>query len=225
MTRATILSIIASLGTASAAIAEPVLQFDVNQFAVQAFSSAGVASPFGGLTHTGSVRFTTGQGILNGIFIQTTPSGPFTNAGFDGSTLTTFGGRIDFTNGVVTGGNLIHRISNNDQYICNITPESGTISTFVGGGYKIEGLSRTGLFNDAQFGNVNVSPWFNSQGLAGLLGSFLQFNFNPNAQGAANSDMDYFVAANSTVVPLPPAAWAGLATMAGFIAFKRYRNR
>ncbi len=209
------------LAAGAAASATPVLQFDVNGFSTQAFNTSNVASPFGGLTHSGSVHFTVGTGTLNGIFIQSTPGGAFNNAGFSGSTMTGFTGQVNLSNGQVTGGSITLTISNGDSYTCNITPGIGGVSTYVGGGFKIEALTRNGLFNDSVFGNVNVSPWFTAQGASGLPGSFLQFNFNPNASGAASSDMDLFV----DVTPLPPAAWAGMATLAGVAAARRIRRR
>jgi hypothetical protein len=213
----------ASLAAAAVASAHPILQFDVNQFSVQAYNTVGVQSAFGGMSHSGSVHFSTGQGILNGIFIQSVPNGNFVNAGFSGSTLSSFTGQIDLANGIVTGGHISLDINNGDHYTCDVTPSSGAVSTFVGGGYVIQSLTRNGFFNDAQFGNVNVSQWFNNQGLAGLMGSLLQFNFNPNAAGLANSDMDYFVN-GATVVPLPSAAWAGLATLGGLIGVRRLKR-
>lgn len=208
------------LAAGAAASAAPVLQFDVNGFNTQAVNGANANVAFGGLTHTGAVKFTTGSGGLNGIFIQSVPSGAFANAGFAGSTLTGFTGQVNLVNGAVTGGSLTIAISNGDSYTCSIKPGVGAVSTYVGGGFKIEALTQAGLFNDAQYGNVNVTPWFASQAGGGLLGSFLQFNFAPNAQGAATADMDVFV----DVVPLPPAAWAGLATM-GVAAVRRLRRR
>jgi hypothetical protein len=220
MHRNSVSALIAVLAAAGTVSASPVLQFDVNQFHVQAYNGAGAASPFGGLTHTGSVHFSDGQGVLNGIFIQTVLNGPFVNAGFAGFTLTTFSGQINLVNGQITGGNIVIGLNNADSYICDISPNSGNVTNYIGGGFKVEGLTRAGFFNDAQFGNVNVAPWFNAQGVGGLFGSFLQFNFNPNAQGASNADMDYFV----DVVPLPPAAWAGLATLAGVMVARRIRR-
>jgi len=207
---------------ATVATATPTLQFDVNQFQTQARNSGGTNSPFGGLSHSGSVAFSFSPGntILNGIFIQTIVGGAFSNAGFSGFTLTSFSGQVNLTNGQVTGGTISLGISNGDTYTCNIASNSGGVSNFVGGGFKIEALTSGGHFSDAQFGNVNVSPWFNAQGLNGLPGSFLQFNFNPNASGAATSDMDLFV----DVVPLPPAAWAGMATLAGAMVVRRIRR-
>jgi hypothetical protein len=213
-------AVAAFVASSGAAMAAPVLQFDVNSFSTQARNAANVNSAFGGLSHTGNVQFSAGAGVLAGIFIQAVNPGPFVNANFAGSTMTGFSGQVNLNNGQVTGGSITLTISNGDSYTCNITPGVGQVTTFVGGGFKIEALTRNGLFNDAQFGNVNVAPWFNNQGGNGLLGSFLQFNFNPNAQGAATSDMDLFV----DVVPLPPAAWAGLATLAGAMVVRRIRK-
>ena len=221
MNRNRVITLVAALATAGTVSASPVLQFDVNQFHVQAFNSANVASAFGGVTHTGSIQFSNGQGILNGIFIQTTANGNFVNAGFSGFTLTTFDGQINLVNGHVTGGNIVIGINNGDNYVCNISSGAGAVSPYISGGFVVQGLTRNGFFNDAQFGNVNVAPWFNAQGLSGLFGSFLQFNFNPNAQGSSNADMDYFV----DVVPLPAAAWAGLGTLAGVVIVRRMRRR
>jgi hypothetical protein len=211
------------LAAGSVATATPVLQMDLNSFSTQATNAAGANSAFGGLTHTGAVKFTVGAGVLNGIFIQNVANGPFTNANFAGFTLTGFSGQVNLNNGQVTGGNLLVTISNNDTYACNITPGSGGVSNYVGGGFKIEALTRAGFFSDNQFGNVGVAQWFNAQGLTGLLGSFLQFNFAPNASGAASSDMDLFV--DAQVIPLPPAAWAGLATLGGVMVVRRIRRR
>jgi hypothetical protein len=210
----------AAMTAASAAFAAPVLQFDVNSFHAQAYDSSNTASAFGGLSHTGSIQFSVGSGVLNGMFIQSAPFGPFLNAGLSGVTLTTFGGEVDLVNGQVTGGNIVLGVSNGDSYTCQITPGSGAVSAYVGGGFKVEALTRQGLFNDATFGNVDVSHWFNGQAL-GLIGSLLQFNFDPSASGAASSDMDLFV----EVVPLPPTAAAGLATLGGIVMVRRLRRR
>ncbi|MFN0132415.1 MAG: VPLPA-CTERM sorting domain-containing protein [Phycisphaerales bacterium] len=210
-------------GTAASAI--PVLQMDLNSFAAQATSNTGnpaVNSPFGGTSHTGAVRFSKGSnGILAGIFVQNVVNGPFTSANFTGN-LTAFSGQVNLSNGQVTGGSVTITINTGDTYTCNIKPNSGAVSTFVGGGFKIEAITQNGFFSDNQYGNVNVAPWFNNQGATGLGGSFLQFNFNPNAAGLATSDMDLFVDANP--IPLPAAAWMGMATLGGIVAVRRFRR-
>jgi len=209
------------LAAGAVASATPVLQFDVNGFGTQAVDASNANSAFGGLTHTGAVNFATGGAVLNGIFIQSTIAGPFANAGFAGSTLTGFSGQVNLVNGQVTGGSITLAISNGDSYTCSIVPGIGAVSNYVGGGFKIEALTGNGAFSDSVFGNVDVSPWFAVQGGNGLPGSFLEFNFNPDANGAANSDMDLFV----DVAPLPPAAWAGMATLGGMLAARRIRRR
>jgi hypothetical protein len=212
----------AILAGGAAALASPTLQMDLNAFSTQAKNGGGANSAFGGLNHTGAINFSLGAGVINGLFIQPTQGAPFQNANFSG-TWTAFTGSITLNNGQVTGGSLTVTISGGDSYTCGITPGSGFVSNFVGGGFKVEALTRNGLFNDAQFGNVNVSPWFNAQNPNGLPGSFLQFNFTPNAAGFASADMDLFV--DVVVVPLPPASWAGLAALSAFAIVRRAARR
>jgi hypothetical protein len=209
------------LAAAGAATAAPILQFDVNAFQTQARDSGGLNSAFAGIGHTGSVQFTLGPGLLQGVFMQPVANGPFVNANFAGFTLTGFSGQVNLSGGMVAGGFITLSLNNGDTYSCNIAPASGAVSTYVGGGYKIEAVTLGGAFNDSTFGNVDVSPWFSAQNPTGLVGSFLQFNFAPDASGAAYSDMDLFV----DVVPLPPATWAGLLTIGGIVAARKYRRR
>jgi hypothetical protein len=210
------------LAAAGAAPAAMTLQFDVNGIQVQAANSAGANSAFGGLTHTGSVNFSFAPSITRLVDIAiANGSGGFASQGFSGS-LTNFTGQITMNNGQVTGGNLVIQIAGGDTYTADIM-SIGSVSNFVGGGYKVEGLTFNGQFSGPAFGNVNVSPWFNAQAISGLLGSFLQFNFSPNAAGFGFSDMDIFVSAE--VVPLPPAAWTGLATISGLMLLGYVRRR
>jgi hypothetical protein len=211
---------------AGSAVASPVIQLDVNAIKIQVQNSAGQNSAFGGLSHTGSVNFSldAANTILAGVFIQNVAGGPFSNAGFSGS-ISNFVGTINLNNGLVTGGSLAVFVNGNtDSYTCNIVPNIGHVSTYVGGGFKIEGLTFQGMFSDSQFGNVNVGPWFSSQGGGGLPGSFIQFNFDPNASGGGFADLDIFVD-TPTLVPVPPAAWTGMATLAGLGTVTAVRRR
>lgn len=198
------------LAAGTVASAEMVLHLDINNIRTQATGPGGVNGAFGGLSHTGAVNFSFEAGItqLAGMDIQTDNGAPV-NQNVTG-TLANFTGTINLNNGMVTGGSLT-ATAGSDAYTAQITPNVGAVSTFVGGGYKIEGLTFNGMFSGGTFAGVDVSPWFNSQTLGGLLGSFLQFNFSPNNDGFAYSDLDLFV--NTQVVPLPPAGWAGLATL------------
>jgi hypothetical protein len=206
----------AFVGSAAAA---PTIQLDVNSIKIQIQNGAGANSAFGGLNHTGSINFSLAAStVLAGVFIQSVPNGSFSNAGFSG-TISNFTGVINLNAGHVTGGNLACFINGGtDSYLCDIVPNFGQVSTFVGGGFKVEGLTFHGHFSDSLFGNVNVSPWAG----ANLPGSFLQFNFDPNASGAGFADMDIF--ADAQVVPLPGGAWTGLIGMAGVFAACRRRR-
>jgi hypothetical protein len=208
---------------AAAATATPTLQLDVNGFQIQAVDGAGASTAFGGLTHTGALKFSFTQNVteLQAVLAQTVPAGPFVNQGFSG-TLANFSGQVNLVNGQVTGGSIVVSVNGGaDTYQTNIMSWSGQVASYVGGGYKIEGLTSGGAFSDSMFGNVDVSPWFAVQGGGGLLGSFLEFNFDPDAQGAGYSDMDLFV----EVVPLPPAVLTGMATLGGIVAVRRIRRR
>lgn len=199
------------------------LQLDVNGFSIQAVNSVGAPVAFGGLSHTGAINFSysAGNTTLAGVYAQAVTNGPFINQGFSGS-LSNFTGSVNLVNGQITGGSVAVIINGGtDTYSTVIQGGSGAVSNYIGGGFKIEGLTSGGQFTDAAFGNVNVTPWFANQANNGLAGSFLQFNFDPNAQGTGFSDMDLFV----EVVPLPPALMTGMATMAGAVVIRRIRRR
>ena len=211
------------LAAGAAANAAMTLQFDVNGIRVTTTGSSGAPSAFGGLTHTGSVNFSFASNVTRLVDIAVSNGGGVPQSqGFNG-TLTNFTGNVNMSGGQVTGGSITISIAGGDSYTAQIVSNVGAVSNYIGGGYKIEGLTFNGQFTDATFGNVDVAPWFNAQTLGGLLGSFLQFNFNPNASGESFADMDIFV--NSEVIPLPPAAWTGLATLSGLMFAGYVRRR
>ena len=203
----------AACGVASA---QNVLQLDINGMGVQARDSAGVASAFGGTSHTGSVQLFFVPAITGIAEVALrVPPGPFLNQNFNGS-LTSLVGTINLVNGFVMGGSLNVGVNgagpDPDSYNTLIVPNSGQVKTFVGGGFTIEGLTFNGLFDDASFGNVNVAGFG-----APLPGSFLQFNFAPAANGAGFADVDVFVVA-------PAPGTLGLIAGAGLLAARRRRR-
>jgi hypothetical protein len=210
------------LTAGSAAFAAPIFHFDVNGITVQATGAGGGATSFGGLGHSGSLSFGfDSSSHIEGIDIQQTIGGAPQHQNFTGS-LTNFTGTVNLVNGHITGGNFTIT-AGGDTYSADIVPGVGAVATYVGGGFKLDGLTFNGRFSDNTFGNIDVSAWFNAQSqINGLVGSFLQFNWDPNAQGFSHADMDVFV----DVIPLPPAAWTGLATMAGigFVGYIRRRR-
>jgi hypothetical protein len=211
----------AVLTAASAASADLVLHMDVNSIQAQATNGAGANTAFGGLNHTGAVQFSfdVNSSILAAIDIQDGNGTPI-NQTLTGQ-LINFTGRINLSNGMVTGGNINVQATGGDTYTADITPNVGAVTPYVGGGFKIEGLTFNGMFSSSTFAGVDVTPWFGTQQQGGLLGSFLQFNFTPVPNGFSFADVDLFVSA----IPLPPAGWTGLATLAGLMAAGYIRRR
>lgn len=205
------IAVAAALSAASMASAAQTLQMDLNAIGVQVENTTGAPSAFGGLNHTGAVglNFASGISTLQGVFIDGI------SQNFSGS-LTGMTADIQLTNGNVTGGNILVTVNGSDTYSCQIA-SVGYVETFVGGGFKIQGLTFAGVFSSTMFGNVDVTPWATGN----LPGSFLQFNFNPDPQGSGYADMDLFV----HVVPLPPAAIGGLAMLGGLMFAGHIRRR
>ncbi|MFN0131805.1 MAG: PEP-CTERM sorting domain-containing protein [Phycisphaerales bacterium] len=209
--------VVASIGAAcSVANAQLTLQMDVNSMSVQACNALGAPTPFAGIGHSGlvSLGFDPANTSLLDIFLRA-GSGPFVSQGFTG-TLTDFDGSIMLNNGTVAGGEVRVTVNGNtadpDIYIASFVPNIGVVSTYIGGGFTIQGLTFEGAFDDAAFANVSVAPFMDGN----LTGSFLQFNFTPDAQGAAYADVDVFV------VPAP-ATGVLLLAASGFFARRRRR--
>jgi hypothetical protein len=207
------LSIVAALAMGSGALANPLLQFDLNGFTVTASGTFGT-------TFTGSLNITRGNGILNDLVrLPNGIGGTSTSLGTGGTSLDSFNGVINFTNGTVSGGNLEIRNNLGQSYAASIAANSGGIAAFIGGGFTVQALTGNGIFSSANWGTVSLADWFNG-GKGGLPGSFLQFRLDPS-RTASTSDMDLFV----DVVPIPAAAWTGLITLGGAFAVRRLRHR
>lgn len=198
---------------AGAAQATDTLQLDVNGMTIQVRDAGGSTSAFGGLTHTGSIDFgiaTTAPVTSMIIFKELGLGSGFT---FEGSqAISGVDGTLFLTGGLVTGGDIEFTLSNGDVYSAQIRAGSGSVGTATTpGGFKIDGLTFDGDFTDPQgdgeYGTVDVAQWIAGEP---LFGSFLEFNFSPDPSGFGRSDVDVFV-----LVPLPPAAYAGLGMLAG----------
>lgn len=200
---------------------ERTLQLDVNNIAFQARNALGAPSAFGGLTHTGSLHmmYEAPHTELLAVLIKT-GAGPFLPQAFMGS-LTGATVHIDLNAGAVTGGSMLFDVNGGpatggDRYSA-IIGASGQVSTFVGGGFQIEGLTNSGMFSSPSYGSVNIADFHANQGGNFLIGSFLSFRIQPNAAGAGTADIDVFV----SNIP-SPGAFALLAT-GGLFAMRRRR--
>lgn len=210
---------IAVAGFASAASAGGTLQLDVNSMTVQAKDSAdGMGSnvAFGGESHSGSVLFgIDGNSNLNDILLNGTSVGPVPDANWS---LTDVSGFINLNNGDVTGGQFTIEISNSvtldvDTYTAQIVASSGEVNDEAPG-FAIDGMTFQGFFDDAEFGGVDTSEWFNNQP---LFGSFTNFAFNPNMSGFdGDANLDVFIP-----VPLPAGAGLAAAGLLGVVSVRR----
>jgi hypothetical protein len=197
---------LAFLAGASVASANSVLQIDVN-------SLTATAAPGFSTSYTGSVDLSTNMNSeLAGILIGGS------NQMISG-TLDNFTGTINLVNGQVDGGSFVVSVLESDgvtinSYSATINDAAGQVNTQAGQGFSIDGLTFDGTFSSATFAGVDVAKWFDNQPLTG---SFIQFAFNPNAQGVdGDSDIDIFV-----VVPLPAGGMLAFAGLAGLVGVRR----
>jgi len=194
---------LAAFAGASVASAGTEVQIDVNALTA-------TAAPGFSTTYTGDVVLSTNaNSMLAGMLIDGVGQ---TVTG----TLSDFTGTISIANGLVTGGSFTVEVLESDavtmnSYTASIVGGSGSVGTQAGQGFTIDGLTFAGLFSSNTFAGVDVSPWYDAQP---LVGSFLQFAFNPNAMGVdVQSDIDIYA-----TVPLPAGgamAFAGLVGLAG----------
>jgi hypothetical protein len=215
---------VATMALASSyAAADSTLQFDINQLGVQARNGAGQNSAFGGISHTGSINLSMSPNATVLGILMRSGNGAFVDQHFNGS-LTGLTGTIDLVGGQVRGGTLSWTVNSGDTYSARISSNSGQVRrTSSQGGFTIDGLTFDGRFTDGMFGNVDVSEFFNAQNPNGLPGSYLEFNFTLNNQGAGTADLDAFV--QSQAIPLPSAGLAGMTGLIGLAGVGAIRRR
>lgn len=197
---------IAALAGAATAEATQTLQIDVNALTA-------TAGPGFGTGYSGTVDLTTNSNSeLAGLLINGV------GQSFVG-TLDAFSGSIELDNGTVDGGSFTVSVLEADSvtvntYTASIVSGDGQVNTQAGQGFSIDGLTFQGAFTSNVFAGIDVSDWFNVQPLSG---SFIQFAFDPNAQGVdPDSDVDIFV-----TVPLPAGGAMAFAGLAGLASVRR----
>ena len=222
-----------ALTSASMVLASNELQIDVNSLRVQVMDNG-----FTGPTASDSTGFALGDAVTRGGAFGTTFTGSISMADdatsnlagllCDGvpllstGSLFDFTGQIDFVGGVVNGGSFTVTVLESDlvtmnSYTASIAQGVGQINTQAGQGFSIDGLTFAGMFSSSIFSGVDVSRWDDAEP---LFGSFIQFQFNPNANGVDDeTDIDIFV-----VVPLPTApALAGVGLAGMLLGVRRRR--
>jgi hypothetical protein len=214
-------------GFAASAQAASVLSLDINSVTAQSQDAAGNTVAFSGLTHTGKVVLSKGStGFVSAIEVD-----GVNQMGSFGGELDSVTGEIVLNNGVVTGGTITLTVSpydDTDTYTFTLTPDAQSKVVQVGSGFLLSSPTSGGAFDDNAFGGIDVSAF----GGSALEGLFVQFNFQPDASGAdANVDMELQInpaggpGPEPGVVPVPAAAWLGLALMGGLGAQRLIRRR
>lgn len=223
-----VLAVLAAfLAPVSSAIASAELQFDVNSISTR-ISSNSTGQVFGE-DFTGSLRLGhDDDSILAGILIDGAYQA-FDSARTDGEgwALSHFSAKINIENGDVVGGYVFLEVERFldgrsagevNTYDADIVAGIGQVNEQAGQGYAIDGITINGMFSDATFAGIDIGRWF---GLQPLIGSFLNFSFDPgqNPFGTDdNSHIDIFV-----TVPLPTSAFLGLAGVTIFPFMRKRR--
>ncbi len=219
MRTAAIIAGVAGLAVQASALAQRSLQFDVNVSPLTVKDTTNTLSALSlGFSGTVTFGFLGANTTLEGIYSLVPGIGGTSTLQPYAGTLTDFLLVANLSGGNVTGGTL--RIESNggpaaggDTYEAVLGPGGG-LSSFVGGGFILQGLTTAGHFSDSNFGGVNVSDFPGRS----LTGSFLGFKLNPNPKGSGFADVEVFV----NNVPSP--AGVSVLGIAGMLAARRRRR-
>lgn len=134
-------------------------------------------------------------------------------------------GTINVINGVISAGSGF-RIDldgpfTGEFYQANIIPGSAVFAASGPQTWTVQGATAQGQFSGATFGGVDSSFWFNNQA-SGLSGTVISVGGSATGLPAG-----FFSSTMTTtaVIPLPPAAWAGLGTLGALAGFAQIRRR
>lgn len=196
MTTKAVLAVAAAGVVAAQASADQTIQQDINDLPYQFYDAGGSPSPFGGLTHVGSVDFGFDSfSVHNGVQIQAGAGMPFVDQTTFTGVLTDLLITVDLNNGLVTGGSVMIELDGgSDWYSATIT--DGFVTELLSGGFTIDINTTGGVFADADFAGVDVSPWMSGPND----GAAILFKIKPSAGGAGYADADVFT------VPAPSSA-------------------
>lgn len=211
---------VTAVAGAQTASAQLTLGLDINDFEY-AFTDSSGARSFGGERHTGAMNWSlsgdeaAAPRVVDARMGDHGPTGILHDV-LLGSGLRDFDATVNLESGRVSGGNISILLDNGDSYTANFA--GGRLISLGSSGYVLDSFTLDGEFSDDQFGAIDVSE-FNA--LDTLPGWTLAFRFNPSAGDASGeADAEVFV-----MVPLPPAALAGLGMLAGVMGVSVARRR
>lgn len=172
ITNAVAVSVASALVSAGASAGISLFQTDINTL------TASSNGPFGGTTHTGVVTFAMNNATtLAAVRFDGVPQAVTPGVALAGLT-----GQINLVNGFVQGGSLSILVNDGSSYAATIAGGVGRVNVQAGQGFRIDGLTFSGVFtlvNNAFAGVVlpfPAGPWD---------GSILLSAFNPNANGVS----------------------------------------
>lgn len=188
------------------------IHFDLNAITVDAGEN------FDGATHTGTLVLGVGDdSVLSAIEVDSV-SQPLSG---DMATLV---GEIVLVNGQVAGGFISFTADDGAEYIASINGGAGQVNTQAGLGFRIDGLTNSGLLDNlvggTDFAGANLTSNNKPFDPTNLAGSFLLHGFGPDANGFDGLvDLDLFIQ-----IPVPAPGSAALAFTAAGIAGVRRRR-
>lgn len=198
-----------ALVCACAADAGSLLRFDVNSLTASA--GAGFDTSYSGAVLLGDDG--------NSVFEDMRIDGAAQAIGAQWS-LSDFTGELNFLNGDITGGSFSVSVTDGlttDIYSADLVAGSGGIAVQAGQGYLVSGLTFEGMFSGSTFAGIDVSLWNDAEPLSG---SFLNFAFDPDAQGV-DSDADYEIYIEAVAIPLPAGGALSAAGLLGLAGVRR----
>ena len=215
---------VSSLTLAGQSEAALLLQFDLNQIAVQTRSGVngtGSNVPFTA-THTGSLSFSAVPApdplpsYVSSVRVDDVHQNGSPGTDLFAGTLQSMSGHLNMTAGVVSGGMLTFTVSNGattDTYTTSLLGAGQVVTPIAGGNFTLGADALGGDLSDNDFAGVNVSSWTAAEP---FIGELVMPLFRTDATGFARTSVEL-----SAVVPEPASlALAGIAA-AGLLARRR----
>jgi hypothetical protein len=202
------------------------LQFDLNQIAVQARSGVnGTGSNVAfGANHTGSLAFSAVPApdplpsYMSSVRVDDVHQNGSPGTDLFAGTLQSMSGHLNMTNGVVSGGTLTFTVSSGattDTYTTNLQGVGQVVTPIAGGNFTLGAAALGGDLSDNDFAGVDVSSWTAAEPFEGELVMPL---FKTDATGFARTSVEL-----SAVVP-EPGSLAALGAAAGLMVRRRQRG-
>ena len=198
------------VGAGAQAASYQQLMFDLNGLVSQTSDGGAFSTSYTGdvlVTSNSSGDLATILGINAGASTDLVATGDFLGS------LDYFSATVSMTNGEISGGSFTVMLASGESYSASIAAGSGLVRQ-IRTGYFFDGLTFDGTFTSTDFDGIDVSNFFDN---IPLTGNFIEFAYNPDANGFDDtSNMNIFVA-----VPTPLGAGLGLAGLAGVAARRR----